>query len=231
MKISVLGLGYIGLPLARNLSHRYEVSGTTTTPQKMSQPGIDVHLLRAPDLPDSDLLDCDVLVLNIPPSENQPAWFSRWNLTKTKRIIFVSSTSAPRNDILQKEESWVKELGIPWLILRPGGLLGNGRHPGKSLSGRKGIKGRLSPVNLIHADDVVGFIVTGIEKNLSGETISLVSDEHHSKEEFYSEYCRRNGLPLPEFDQNDLSKAEIVPNDLMKKYYELKFPTMLGTSL
>lgn len=231
MKISVVGLGYIGLPLAKTLSSGHEVSGTTTSPEKLEQDKIKVHLLESPALPDNEILDCDVLVLNIPPSDTQPQWFRNWNLGKTKKIIFVSSTSAPRNETLQAEEAWVKELGIPWLIVRPGGLLGNGRHPGKSLSGRKGIKARLSPVNLIHADDVVGFIVTAIEKNLTGETISLVSDEHHTKEEFYSEFCRRNGLPLPEFDQNDLTVSEIVPNDSMKKHYALKFPTMLGTSL
>lgn len=232
MKISIVGLGYIGLPLAKILILKdHEVSGTTTSPEKLSQDKIKVHLLRSPEIPGPEILDCDVLILNVPPKEDQPEWFGNWNLGLTKKIIFVSSTSAPRNEILKKEEEWVKNSGIPWLIVRPGGLLGNGRHPGKTLSGRKGIKGRLSPVNLIHADDVSGFIVTAIEKNITGEIIHLVSDEHHTKEEFYSEFCIRNGIPVPEFDQNDLSKNEIVPNDSMKKYYQLKFPTMLGRSL
>lgn len=232
MKISIIGLGYIGLPLAKILSQKnHEVSGTTTTPGKLSQDNINVHLLSSPSVPGPELLQCDLLILNVPPRENQPQWFLQWDLSLTKKIIFVSSTSAPRNKILQEEEAWVKNSGIPWLILRPGGLLGNGRHPGNSLSGRAGIKGRLSPVNLIHADDVIGFILAAIEKDIQSETISLVSDEHHTKEEFYSEFCRRTGIPVPEFDPGDLTVSEIVSNDLMKKYYVLKFPRMLGRSL
>ena len=73
--------------------------------------------------------------------------------------------------------------------------------------------------------------MTAIEKNFQNEIISLVSDEHHTKEEFYSEFCIRNGIPVPEFDQDDHTVSEIVSNELMKKYYELKFPTMLGRSL
>lgn len=232
MKISIVGLGYIGLPLAKILCQKnHEVSGTTTSPGKLSQENIKAHLFSSPQIPGPEILNCDVLVLNIPPRDDHPAWFQRWDMSSTKKIIFVSSTSAPRNQILKEEEEWVKNSGIPWLIVRPGGLLGNGRHPGKSLSGRKGIKGRLSPVNLIHADDVNGFIVTAIEKNFQNEIISLVSDEHHTKEEFYSEFCIRNGIPVPEFDQDDHTVSEIVSNELMKKYYELKFPTMLGRSL
>lgn len=232
MKISIIGLGYIGLPLAKILCQKnHIVSGTTTTPEKLSQDQMKTYLLSSPQIPGPEILNCDVLVLNIPPKEEHPEWFQKWDLSCTKKIIFVSSTSAPRHEILKKEEEWVKTQGIPWLILRPGGLLGNGRHPGRSLSGKKEIKGRLWKVNLIHADDVSGFIVTAIEKDLHSETIALVSDERHTKEEFYSEFCIRNGIPVPEFDQDDNSVGEVVSNDLMKKYYELKFPKMLGRSL
>lgn len=232
MKITIAGLGYLGIPLARELKLRsHDIDGTTTSLEKadrLAEENIPARIVAAPALP---VLEADVLVLNIPPFEAQPGWFSRWDLRKVKKLIFVSSTSALKsNRILQEEEAWAKSSGPDALIVRPGGLIGRGRHPGKTLSGKKNLSGRLHPVNLIHVDDVVGFIVTGIEKNLSGE-FNLVSDERHSREEFYSEFCRRSGLPVPEFDPADNSTATPVPNEALKQHYELKFPTMLGRSL
>lgn len=236
MKISICGLGYIGLPLSEKLLRKgYEVRGTTTSLEKqMTIPYSEV--MASPALPSLKITDCDILILNIPPSENQLEWFKRWNLSETGKIIFVSSTSAlhgngKNSEVLKAEEAWVRSCGIPWVILRPGGLLGNGRHPGKSLSGRTGIKAGKSPVNLIHADDVIGFIMTVIEKNISGETFDLVSDEHHTKEEFYSDFCRRMNLPLPGFDSSDKEPGIIISNEKMKRHYTLKFPIMLGKSL
>lgn len=240
MRISILGLGYVGLPLARELMKEgHKVSGTTTTEAKLPSlraEGITAKLLSSPELPDATLLDTDVLVLNIPPSENQPGWFQNWDLTKTGKIIFVSSTGVHRNDgrnsdTLRKEEEWVKSCGKEYVIVRPGGLLGNGRHPGKTLSGKKDLKGRSHPVNLIHVDDVVGFISTLIRENIHQKTFDLVSDEHHTREEFYSDFCRRNQMPLPEFDRTDLSTGPIISNEKVKKYYVLRHPTMIGRSL
>ncbi|MES2527116.1 MAG: hypothetical protein V4598_08505 [Bdellovibrionota bacterium] len=236
MKISICGLGYIGLPLSKLLTEAgHEVHGTTTTLEKL----INIprsEMLRSPALPSENILHCDILILNIPPSEDQLEWFKKWNLTHIKKMIFVSSTSAlhtkgRNSEILRSEEGWIKSAGISWVIVRPGGLIGNGRHPGKSLSGKTGIKGGKAPVNLIHAEDVNGFIKTVIDKNISNESFELVSDEHHTKEEFYSEYCRRMNLPLPQFDQTDKDPGVIISNEKMKRHYSLKFPTMLGRSL
>lgn len=236
MKISICGLGYIGLPLAKALLERgHTVRGTTTTLEKLVNfPHSEIMI--SPGLPSPGITDCDVLVLNIPPFENQLEWFRKWDLSKTKKIIFVSSTSAlhgngRNSELLKAEETWIRSCGIPWVVVRPGGLLGNGRHPGKTLSGKSGIKGGKSPVNLIHADDVVGFITIVIEKNLTGENFDLVSDEHHTKEEFYSDFCRRMNLPLPQFDSSDKEPGIIISNEKMKRHYSLKFPTMLGKSL
>lgn len=231
MKISICGLGHIGLPLARLLAGvGHSIHGTTTSEDKkqsLSGTEINIHHLRSPELPNESILHCDVLVLNIPPFSGQEEWLSKWDLSKTGKIIFISSTSVLRgHPVLEVEESWLKSLGIPWLILRPGGLIGDQRHPGKYLSGKRNIKGRLNPVNIIHHDDVIGFIMTAIKINLSNESINLVSDEHRSKEEFYSDYCRQAGLPLPEFDLTDNSQGNIISNGHMKTFYQLKFPTM-----
>lgn len=222
MKISICGLGHVGLPLGLLLRTKgHQVSGTKR--EVVLTEGIQIEKLEYPNHPSEKILECDVLIVNIPPFEEQAGWFSSWDVSRTRKIIFVSSTSvlreSPHQKILMAEEDWVKSSGIPWLIVRPGGLIGENRHPGKYLSGKKGIKGRLHPVNIIHHDDVIAFISVAIEKNLTGLEINLVSDEHRSKEEYYSEYCRTNGLPLPEFDVSDMSTGKIISNELMKKYY------------
>jgi nucleoside-diphosphate-sugar epimerase len=236
MKISISGLGFLGLPLAELLKGKgHAVHGTTTTNEKLSSLRISAETLLSPALPSEKLLHCDILILNIPPFPGQLSWLASWDLKHVGKIIFVSSTSvfrnSPNSELLKSEEEWVKNSGLPWLIVRPAGLVGHGRHPGNQLSGRKGIPGRLSPVNLIHVEDVCGFLATAIEKNLEGKEINLVSDEHSSKEDFYREFSKRMGLPLPEFDPDDLSAGKIIDNLEMKKYYALKFPTMLGRSL
>jgi nucleoside-diphosphate-sugar epimerase len=225
MKVSICGLGNIGFPLGKLLRDKgHEVSGTKR--KAISLAGIHVEELLPLMTPSPSILSCDLLILNIPPFPGQESWFSSWDLSMTKKIIFVSSTSvlraSPHQSILEAEESWVKNSGIPWLIVRPAGLISEDRHPGKSLSGKKEIKGRLHPVNLIHHDDVIGFLLTAIENGITGEEINLVSDEHRSKEEYYSEYCKRHGLPLPEFDQTDMSSGKIISNELMKKYYKFR---------
>ncbi len=235
MKVSICGLGYIGLPLAKSLATLgHEVHGTTRSKEKLKNFPLS-EILLSPDSPSANITKCDVLVLNIPPFEHQLEWFKTWDLTHVEKIIFISSTSVLHSngrsgDVLKSEEDWVRSCGLPWVVIRPGGLLGHGRHPGKYLAGKTGLKGGQSPVNLIHADDVVGFILTVIEKNLVSEDFDLVSDEHHTREEFYSDYCRRMDLPMPVFSPEE-DTGFIVSNEKIKIHYQLKFPTMLGKSL
>ncbi len=238
MKISVCGAGFVGLPLARGLKllgHQVQVS--TTTPEKALklQNDFQVTMIKSPEIPPPHFLNCDLLILNIPPKEHHPDWYKQWDLKNVGMILYLGSTSIYRDGIhsetLRGEEHWVKNTGLPYVICRAGGLVGNGRHPGKSLSGKKDVKGQNHPVNLIHVDDVRGFLLTVLEKNIQNEIFDLVSDEHHTKKEFYTEYCRKNALPLPEFDPNDQSTALAHSNASMKCYYKLKFPTMFGKSL
>lgn len=112
MTISILGCGWLGLPLAQHLQNRgHTIKGSTTSPQKM-------ELLKEKDIlpflialePELECKDCadfwdsDILVLNIPPgrgSTDVEAYHTRQmeaviEKVKTSSIsfvIFVSSTS------------------------------------------------------------------------------------------------------------------------------------------
>ncbi len=239
-----MGLGYLGYPLAQDLlklGHR--VKGTTRTPEKKKKfddEGIVCEILNPSTLPSKDFLEADVLILNIPPFEEQPEWFKSWDWDYSKRIIFVSSTSVycassgivsedskREAGILSLEEDFFIQHFPSHMILRAGGILGPGRHPGRILSGRENLSKGNHPVNLIHVDDLRGIILSLIDSENSG-VLNVVSDEHHSRKEFYQDFCKRHGLPLPLFDERDKSEGKTVSNTRLKKSYQLKWPTIFG---
>lgn len=229
MKISIIGLGWYGEALARVLlQNGHEVVGTTRTEAKMTafqSESIETYLLSFPQTPSEALLDSDVVILNIPPFAEELEWFKQWNWNPRSWIIFISSAALfPKAEsknafLLEEQEEWVKKSFTKWSILRFGGLIGAGRHPGKSLSGRKNLSGRLWPVNLIHQKDAVGFTLTVLNEKLQNKTFLVVSDEHPNREEFYRDYCLKQGLPLPEFDQNDMSSGKTIPNQEVCQFY------------
>jgi nucleoside-diphosphate-sugar epimerase len=230
MHVKIAGLGWFGEPLALSLVQQgYQVSGTTRSVEKKNRLGplgVTTEILNYPD-PLRGLF-CDALILNIPPFPEELAWFKSWNLPKTTWVVFISSTSVipiPESAsalLLSEQESWVSSFFNNWTILRFGGLLGNGRHPGKYLSGRKNLPGRLWPVNLIQLEDTIELTSKVLSEGIKSEILNVVSDEHPTREDYYSEYCTRNGLPTPGFDPKDETKGKIVSNSDLKKYYTPK---------
>jgi nucleoside-diphosphate-sugar epimerase len=107
--ISILGCGWLGLPLAKTLLAKgWQVKGSTTTPQKLQtlqETGIKSFLLTLDantDLSDSTFFDTEVLFINVPPSRKtaQTGYLDRMKrLLETiqkspvKKVIFISSTS------------------------------------------------------------------------------------------------------------------------------------------
>lgn len=231
MIVSILGLGWFGKPLAETLKDAgHKVKGSVTTEEKAAKlilEGLEVHPLKAPSLPNQNLLSADVIVLNIPPFPSELEWFKSWKWNPKTWIIFISSTSGK----LEEQEKWVQESFQTWTVLRFAGLVGPDRHPGNSLSGKKDLKGGKWPVNLLHLEDAVGFAQRIIESKIIHESIDVLCDEHHSREEFYQEYCRQMSLPAPLFDPTDLSTRAPLCNARAKELYQFKWSTMFGRSL
>lgn len=227
-RISIIGLGWFGEPLAKSiLKDGFEVLGTTRTEEKkkvLEKENIKVELLDYPSYPSRNLLESDIIVLNIPPFAEELEWFESWGWNDKSWIIFISSTSVYSKatasaSYLKQQEAWIQDHFDQWTILRFGGLIGPDRHPGKHLSGRKNLSGRLSPVNLIHLDDCINVTKTIIAKNIQNEIFNVVSSEHPTREKYYTDYCLGLGLPLPEFDQNDHSVTEVVSNEKLLQIY------------
>lgn len=108
-KISVLGCGWLGLPLAKRLVAKgWQVKGSTTTTQKLQtlqKAGIKSFLFTLDanvDLSDSTFFNAELLFVNVPPSRKQAqsGYLEKMkNLlaaiqnSPIKSVIFISSTS------------------------------------------------------------------------------------------------------------------------------------------
>ena len=238
MKISVIGLGWFGMAMAQELSSLHEVSGTTRSDQKIltaQEQNIGVEKLTIINHPSENLLATDIIVLNIPPFHGQLEWFKSWPWNKESHLIFISSISVygkntgfvdetisplPETEnarILVEEENWIKFFPHH-TIIRFGGLIGPGRHPGKSLSGRQNIQGGNLPVNLIHLQDCIGFTKLVFEKKLTNQTFNLVHPEHPFRSNYYQNYCLKNNLIAPEFIDS-FENGKIISHEKVSQYY------------
>jgi len=135
-----------------------------------------------------------------------------------KKVIYISSTGVygdtnrevnelsdpqPGSEtgaiLLEAEKLFEVETGFKTTILRFGGLIGEGRNPGRFFAGKTGIPNGRAPVNLISLDDCVGITEAVISKDAFGQVFNACSPEHPPKTEFYRAAAAKAGLSLPEF--------------------------------
>lgn len=241
MKISIIGLGWFGLALAKELRIRHEIFGTTRTEEKLKNLKkffSEVYLLNTEIIPNENILNSEVIIINIPPFKGQLEWLKRWEIPKDKHIIFISSTSVygqsqlvvseettpfPDSDggkILIEEEKWIQSFSH-FTIIRFGGLIGPDRHPGKYLSGKTNLPGGNHPVNLIQQKDAVSFTILVIEQRIYGEIFNLSHPSHPSRKDYYQNYCLLNNIPIPEFLDSSES-GKLVLSSKVEKIYKFK---------
>lgn len=194
---------------------------------------------------DTFLNELDVLIFNIPPGlrRNPNSGYVRkiehlliaLRKIETQRLLFISSTSVygrfqgrvnetikpvPDNpsgvQILEAENQvWQDRISRSTLIIRMGGLLGPGRHPITSLSGRKGLKGGADPVNLIYRDEAINIIEMALERTGWEGYLNAVHPDHPKKMDFYIREAKQMGLPSPEFIVEPL---EANPKQVLSRF-------------
>lgn len=253
-KIGIVGLGWLGEPLGHALQAMgMQVFGTCRSTEKkhqLQQRGIsaDIWEFGGQTAFPNWLKEIDVLVITLPPGGNYPRWHQAIQMltnavdTHTK-VMFTSTTGVYRmglkrsvpivseeedlseNPLLEAEQI-VQQSRRPNVIFRLAGLVGDSRQPGRFLAGKKDVADPLAPVNLIHREDVVWAIVKAITLNLSDVVINICSDEHPSKQAFYTHMALKAGLIAPEFLPSDHTNAYAVDNSLMKQLLgiTLKYP-------
>lgn len=213
--ISILGCGWLGFPLAKQLVNKgWFVNGSTTSNEKITQlkaAGINSFLI---DISKSETLKTDFfkvnyLLINIPPSKlfrevrTYTPLINAISKSEVTKVIFISSTSVypALNQVAYEEDTELIKDGDNALldierafqnaefdttILRFGGLVGGERYPGRFFSASKVIKGANQPVNLIHLYDCIQIIEQVIAKDCFGQVFNGVADSHPGRKEFYS---------------------------------------------
>ncbi|MFM5335971.1 NAD-dependent epimerase/dehydratase family protein [Aeromonas enteropelogenes] len=165
-------------------------------------------------------IPCETLVICVPPSKTDDypqAVTKACALAKahgTRRVLFVSATSVwgagqaegeqpkprhARGERMLAAEQAVQAAGFECvMIVRPAGLYGPDRHPGRFLAG-KTLEGGAQAVNLVHLDDVVAACLLLLERGKDGDAYNLSAPVHPRREQFYPFAARQLGLPAPVF--------------------------------
>lgn len=224
--VSIIGCGWLGLPLAGHLlSWQYRVYGSTTSKEKLStlrKWGIRPFLfdLDKPEKWDEKLFNSAVIIINIPPSKSKN--FIE-NLDKAlkhckgKKVLFISSTSvygpaalpvtesaetlSPLESKLVKAELLLRKHVPDATILRPAGLIGPNRPPGRFLAGKTDVSGAGIPVNFVALEDLVTICAEIIGQERWGYTFNVANPQHPAKEEYYTFAAQQMKLTPPVFDQ------------------------------
>jgi nucleoside-diphosphate-sugar epimerase len=187
---------------------------------------------------DPAFFKCDVLVISIPPKFRKgetTAYLPKIRRIintilqyQIKKVIYISSTAVygdhnlqvneltdPQPDtesgaiLLQAEQFFENETAFKTAVIRFGGLVGPGRHPGRFFAGKKDIPNGMAPINLIHQQDCTGISNAIIEQDAFGHTFNACSPDHPQKADFYREAAITAHLPVPEFI-NELQNWKVI---------------------
>ena len=220
----IVGAGWLGLPLVRALQEQGQsIAVTVSTAEKAERlrgEGIAAWpLLLTPDM-GSLPFRCHDLVICVPPSKTGDYPASVASLCRqaraagVQRVLFISATSvwgagqgeddtpAPAHDRglrMRAAELAVLEGHVDCaMILRPAGLYGPDRHPGRFLAG-KTLAGGGQAVNLVHLDDVVAACELMLARGQDGDAYNLSAPVHPRREQLYPFASRLLGLVPPQF--------------------------------
>lgn len=255
-QISILGCGWLGLPLAEHLIQKgFSIKGSTTSPNRIGElesKEIEAFIIElSVDEISGDyeafLQNSKILIIDIPPKlrgENPVSFVDKMKTfiqkavvnSSIEQVLFISSTSVygdeaitvteetiekPQTlsgkELLETEDFLQQQTAFKSTILRFGGLIGGSRNPAKSLSGKSNIATPNAPINLIHQDDCICIITAIIEQNFWGEKINASAPFHPTRKEYYTAKANQLGLPLPEFEENNISGKVIDSSKLISE--------------
>ncbi|KYG63807.1 hypothetical protein AZI86_13370 [Bdellovibrio bacteriovorus] len=223
----IIGLGWLGSSLASYLAQQNISSwGTTTKDFKWESD-------RFPNT------ECDVLFLNTPPLVNlSPADFvNKIPDHAARRILFVSSISvyggcdgvvnedtsvqpqtASARWLVEVEDRLLKRFKDYISVIRAGGLIGEDRHPVKSLAqSQKPVAGK-SLINLIHREDLVRIIYAVSKMENSPKILNAVCPYHPTKSDYYTASAKRWKVALPLFELS-MTENKVVDSLYLEDLY------------
>ncbi|MFD0762274.1 dTDP-glucose 4,6-dehydratase [Lutibacter aestuarii] len=243
--ISILGCGWLGLPLAKLLlNNGFFIKGSTTSLKKTSYfktLSIEPYLIDLENVRklDTTFLNSGILIIAIP-SKNIEGFKILVDFIREssiKKVIFISSTSVyPSSNSMVNEtsklvdsplvsiENLIKNNSIfSTTIVRFAGLFGYDRKPGNFFKNGRKISNPNGFVNMIHQDDCVQILLKIIEGNHWGITLNACADTHPTRKEFYTKTTLDIGNPLPLFVENKNDTYKIISNKKLKKTLNYTF--------
>lgn len=244
-QITLIGCGWLGLPLCEKLSALGHTIVTTTNTQDKNvdlAKKFKTYLFDiTKNTPEQELLESGLLIYTIPPLGLGEVESFFKSIDENKKIIFISSTAvygknqgevsekssfAPNTknaQVLREAESYLKNHFKNLTIVRPGGLYGEKRHPVYFLVGKTNITSGDEYLHLVHRDDCVKAITKIIELDLLGEDFNLVSDLRILKKDYYTKMAKILSLNPPQYDSQAILNPTKINNDKSKKLLSLQY--------
>lgn len=247
--ISILGSGWLGLPLAKSLRQDGQQIRLSTRSlekaKKLSEQNLKSYVVdiekELTNVP--DFLQADTLIINITSKQlsGYQALLTEIENSPIQHVLFISSTSVYGNDqgLCKESDSLTQETNLRCIeklftdspnfecsVIRFAGLIGPKRHPGRFFTNGKSIKDGHAKVNLIHQLDCIKLIKTVLKQSAWGEIFNGCADNHPCKSAYYSTMAKSLGYPEPscQFSNNAVSK--VVCNEKVKAQlnYQFIFP-------
>ncbi len=161
-------------------------------------------------------------------------------------VLFVSSTSvyppdsgivseadgveSPHHPLVVIENLFRQSREFRTTVIRFGGLIGPGRHPGRFFRGGRTLRDPHAGVNLIHLDDCVAIVERIVSDGVWGETFNACADTHPSKREFYTQAASLAGAPALTFDGGSDGPSKLVDSGKLKRVlgYRFRHPDLMA---
>ncbi|HEX8269352.1 MAG TPA: NAD(P)H-binding protein [Flavobacterium sp.] len=198
------------------------------------------------------LAGSDTLIVNIPPkvrSNTSADYPSKINILLTalkastvKNVLFVSSTSVYADDdclvteetvaspttesgrqILTAEELLQHETSINLTILRFGGLIGEDRHPIRSLAGKSNIANPDAPINLIQRNDCIEIMMKVVKDAAWNQVFNAVYPDHPTRKEYYCTKAMQLNLPAPGFGTITEGGGKVISSEKLRQQLNYRF--------
>ena len=142
---------------------------------------------------------------------------SKLKANGTTKVILISSTGiyAENNRTINEDddtsllkdshlftiEQTASQSKIDYVIVRFGGLIGEGRHPIKFLQSKGLLQNPEGRINYICQKDCIRLLDKVVNSELKNEIINAVANEHPTKREFYKTISLQLGMNEPKFEE------------------------------
>ena len=133
---------------------------------------------------------------------------------------------SPRQEVLLLTEQALIRSGLPFVILRCGGLYGEGRENFLWLGRKKELPSSEltdEPLSLVHQDDLCGVIDRVIEQGVTREIFNVRDDSAFTRKVLYPMIAARLGVPIVDRGPAPAPIERWIPNDKLKARLHYRF--------